>query len=131
MRGRRLAALLMFVVAAAGLVLIARPYINGLSFVIRAADRHGTIRKLADAGTRRTIERQIDIDVPTGAQGKMRGRLYAPDRRPSRMILLVSGLHPAGIDEPRLVAFARHLAATGRDVVMVHNTRLWGFELDA
>src|ERR1700680_1498233 len=99
MRGRRLAALLMLVVAAAaGLVLIARPYINGLSFVIRAADMHGTIRKLADAGTRRTIERQIDIDVPTGAQGKMRGRLYAPDRRPSRMVLLVSGVHPAGLD---------------------------------
>ena len=129
MRGRRLAALLMLVVAAAGLVLIARPYINGLSFVIRAADMHGTIRKLADAGTRRTIERQIDIDVPTGAQGKMRGRLYAPDRRPSRMVLLVSGLHPAGIDEPRLVAFARQLAGSGLAVVTPDIPELSRFEI--
>ena len=113
MRGRRLAALLMLVVAAVGLALIARPYVNGLSFVIRAAGMHGTIRTLADRGARRTVERQVDIDMPTGTQRKMRGRLYAPDRRPRRMVLLVSGLHPAGIEEPRLMAFARQLAASG------------------
>jgi hypothetical protein len=129
MRGRRLAALLMLVVATAGLVLVARPYVNGLSFVIRAADMHGTIRKLADAGTHRTLERQIDIDVPTGSQGKMRGRLYAPDRRPSRMVLLVSGLHPAGIDEPRLVAFARQLAGSGLAVVTPDIPELSRFEI--
>jgi dienelactone hydrolase len=128
MRSRRLAALLMLVVAAAGLVLIARPYANGLSFVIRATDMRGTIRTLADAGARRTIERQIDIDMPL-ANGKMRGRLYAPDRRPGRMVLLVSGLHPAGIDEPRLVAFARQLAASGLVVVTPDIPELSHFEI--
>src|ERR1700681_225243 len=129
MRGRRLAALLMLVVAAAGLVLIARPYANGLSFVIRATDMRGTIRTLADAGARRTIERQIDIDMPL-ANGKMRGRLYAPDRRPGRMVLLVSGLHPAGVDEPRLVAFARQLAASGLAVVTPDIPELSRFEIE-
>jgi hypothetical protein len=129
MRGRRLAALLMLVVAAVGLVLVARPYVNGLSFVIRAADLHGTIRTLADTGARHTVERQVDIDVPTGSQRKMRGRLYAPDRRPRRMVLLVSGLHPAGIDEPRLVAFARQLAASGLAVVTPDIPELSRFEI--
>jgi pimeloyl-ACP methyl ester carboxylesterase len=129
MRGRRLAALLMLAVAAAGLLLIARPYVNGLSFVIRAADMRGAIRTLADAGTRRTIERQIDIDVPMAAHGKIRGRLYAPDRRPSRMVLLVSGLHPAGIEEPRLMAFARLLAASGFAVVTPDIPELSRFEI--
>jgi hypothetical protein len=129
MRGRRLAALLVVVVAVAGLVLIARPYVNGLSFVIRAADMHGTIRTLADAATRRTVERQVDIDMVIGAHGKIRGRLYAPDRRPSRMVLLVSGLHPAGIDEPRLVAFARQLAASGLAVVTPDIPELSRFEI--
>jgi hypothetical protein len=117
MRGRRLAALLMIVVAASGFALIARPYAGGLSFVVRAANMHGTIRTFADAGARRTTERRIDIDVPMGAHGRLPGRLYVPDRQPRRMVLLVSGLHPAGIDEPRLVWVARQLAASGLAVL--------------
>ena len=42
----------------------------------------------------------------------MRARLYWPDDTPRRTVLLVSGLNPAGIDEPRLVALARQLSAT-------------------
>jgi dienelactone hydrolase len=129
MRGRRLAALFTLVVAAAGLALIVRPYINGLSFVIRAADMHGAIRTLGDAVARHTTERQIDIDMPTAAHGRMAGRLYAPDRPPRRMVLLIPGLRPTGIDEPGLVRFARQLAASGLAVVTPDLPELSQFEI--
>ena len=41
MRGRRIQALVLVLVSVVGAALIARPYINGLSFVIRAADVQG------------------------------------------------------------------------------------------
>ena len=41
--------------------------------------------------------------IPTG-RGPLRARLYEPSRPRRRAALLVPGLHPAGIDEPRLVA---------------------------
>ena len=48
MRARRLFALLTVVTALFGAVLIARPYIDGLSFVIRAAVMQGLPRRAAD-----------------------------------------------------------------------------------
>jgi hypothetical protein len=43
--------------------------------------------------------------------------LYEPAEGPERTILLVTGLHPAGIDEPRLMRLARELSASGVAVV--------------
>jgi len=54
---------------------------------------------------------------PKRRHGPLRGRLYLPDGAPRRYGLLVSGLHPAGIDEPRLVSVARELAVSGIAVV--------------
>ena len=45
------------------------------------------------------------------------------------MALLVSGLHPAGIDEPRLVALAREIAASGTAVVTPDIAELSRFEI--
>ena len=42
---------------------------------------------------------------------------YAPSRTSRQTVLLVSGLHSAGIDEPRLMALARELAKTNVTVV--------------
>lgn len=50
-------------------------------------------------------------------QDQVTARVYTPARRSRQTVLLVSGLHPAGIDEPRLVAFARELARTRVTVV--------------
>jgi hypothetical protein len=132
MRGRRLAALLLVIVAVAAAVWIARPYVHGLSFVIRAADMTGTLRRLADADTRPSRER--DITIPTGpsgpiARGPMRARLYLPERPPRRATLLTSGLHPSGIDEPRLVRLARELSASGLAVVTPDIPELSRFEI--
>src|SRR5258708_5856473 len=51
MRARRLFALLTVVTALAGAVLITRPYVHGLSFVIRAAEMQGAPRRAADWDT--------------------------------------------------------------------------------
>ena len=49
--------------------------------------------------------------------GELRGRIYLPADVSGRPILLVPGVHAAGIDEPRLINFAREIAATGHPVM--------------
>lgn len=101
------------IIVALSIVLAAR-YAHGLSFVIRASGVHGIVGRLAefDAVPERT--RPIRLHLP---QGDFAARVYTPSRQPRQTVLLVSGLHPAGIDEPRLVAFAHELARTGVTVV--------------
>ena len=98
----------------AGVGWLLRPYASGLAFVIRAADMHGAVRRVADLGTLPDTERELSI--PT-LGGVLRARLYEPGGARRRTVLLVSGLHPAGIDEPRLVGLARQLAASHFAVV--------------
>jgi dienelactone hydrolase len=109
MRVVRTAALAALLLVAGTGAWTARSYVHGMSFVIRAADMHGAARRVADADTRPERERILTIET---ARGRLRGRMYEPPRF-DRVLLLTSGLHPAGIDEPRLVALARHLAASG------------------
>jgi dienelactone hydrolase len=90
----------------------ARPFLHGLSFVIRAADMGGAVRRAADVDTEPAHERILTIQT---SHGRLRGRMYEPVRM-ERVLLLTSGLHPAGIDEPRLVALARQLSASGLGV---------------
>lgn len=64
----------------------------------------------------RLVDHQVDITettFPTPA-GPIRARLYTPRgvAHPPGMVL-VHGVHQLGIDESRLVAFSRSLAATG------------------
>ena len=107
------------------LVFMARPYAHGLAFVIRVAEMHGTARKIADLDTVRVEERNITI--PT-ARGTMRARVYEPPF-PRRAALLTSGLHPSGIDEPRLVRLARQLSASGLTIVTPDIPELSRFEI--
>ncbi|MEO8260646.1 MAG: hypothetical protein ABI868_25100 [Acidobacteriota bacterium] len=111
------------------ITVVGRPFARGLSFVVRAADRQGLMRTLADAGVRRPSEQPIDIEVPPPAGGTIAGRLYATIGRPRRMVLLVPGFHPAGIDQPRLVKLARELAASGVAVVTPDLPELSRFEI--
>src|SRR5215467_3595655 len=105
---RRLAVAVVALLAILMATFIARPYGRGLSFVIRAADMSGRLRAVADLGIGGVSEREIAI--PT-SNGTLRSRVYAPTRSTRRAVLLVSGLHPSGIDEPRLVRFSRNLSA--------------------
>jgi dienelactone hydrolase len=116
-RGRRLAALVFVFAAVTAAALIARPYVRGLAFVIRAAEMHGVARELADLGSRPDTERELSIPTPGTTSGALRARVYLPGGARRRTVLLVSGLHPAGIDEPRLVALAHQLTASAFTVV--------------
>jgi dienelactone hydrolase len=115
-----------FVVALLVLALITRPYLHGLSFVIRAADMQGAARRAADFDTTRVSERELSI--PT-RRGPMRARLYEPAGSHARAALLTSGLHASGIDEPRLVRLAQQIAASHIAVVTPDIPELSRFEI--
>jgi dienelactone hydrolase len=58
-----------------------------------------------------------------------RARFYRPERDGAPGIVLVPGVHPDGIDEPRLIAFARALASAGVVVMTPEMPDLEAFEL--
>ena len=123
---RRLAGLLAVSIAIGGAAIITAPYAHGLSFVIRAADMHGMLRQVADYDARGVAER--DLTIPA-SRGPLRARVYDPVIRRHPAALLVSGLHPLAINEPRLVRLARQLAASGVTVVTPDIRELSRFEI--
>ena len=107
---RRAVALLVGLVVIAGAGFITLPYYHGLSFVARAADIQGTVRRVADLDVEPVTEREIEVPLRSGS---IRARVYEPSSGLKRTALLVSGLHPSGINEPRLVGLAQDLSASG------------------
>jgi dienelactone hydrolase len=101
-------------------------YVRGATFVIQAAGMGGAPRTVAEWNTNDVAE--ADVQIPW-RDGSLRGRLYqpapagplpagssgAPSEAPAT--LLTPGVHAGGIDEPRLVQFARDVASMGRVVV--------------
>src|SRR4051794_32678662 len=126
MRGRRLAASLFAIAFVIGGFVVARPYLHGLAFVLRAADIDGRIRRVADLDAVPVHTRELAI--PT-ARGPMRARVYEPEGSHHRTALLTSGLHASGIDEPRLVRLARQIAASHVLVVTPDIPELARFEI--
>jgi acetyl esterase/lipase len=110
---------------ALAVVLLVRPYARGLSFVIRAADLHGALRRGADLHAVETRTRDIQIPLPTGA---IRARVFEPIGGYRRTALAVAGLHPAGIDEARAAELAHQLAASGVAVVTAEIPQLAEFD---
>ena len=91
-------------------------YIRASAFVVKAAGMHGLARTAADweAGDVAENERRIPW-----RNGVLAARTYLPARTRGRVFLLVPGVHASGVDEPRLIGFARDLAAMGHAVVTV------------
>lgn len=119
------------IVAASAIALVlfgvaAHPYTLGLSLVVRAANLQGLARRAADLYTVAETERLVRVPV---ADTSIRARVYAPLRTSRQTVLLVSGLHPAGIDEPRLMALARELAKTNVTVVTPEIQELQQFDI--
>jgi dienelactone hydrolase len=92
---------------------VGRPYARGAAFVVKAAGMQGTALTVASWDTVAIAE--TDQTIPWRG-GVLRGRVYTPQSGSGRAILLVPGVHAAGIDEPRLVGFAREIAGTGHQV---------------
>ena len=126
MRSRR-RAIAIFLLAAAVLSLVLRPYLRGAAFVIQAAGIDGA----AATATRWYGTRVTAADVPPipWREGELRAREYRPSSVTGRPILLVPGVHAAGIDEPRLVGFAHDIAATGHPVLTVELPDLKQYEI--
>jgi dienelactone hydrolase len=114
-RRRILVAALVVGLAAAAASAAARPYLHGISFVIRAADMQGMPQRVAGLDTVSIRERELQIPLAAGVT--LRARAYEPETEIERTAVLVTGLHPAGLDEPRLVGLARDLAESGVAVV--------------
>lgn len=112
--------------AVLALGITARRDLHGLSLVVRAAELQGMVHRLADLDTVPVTERLTHIPVQDAS---IRARIYAPLQPPRQTVLLVSGLHPAGIDEPRLVSLARTLAEADVMVVTPEIPELSRFEI--
>jgi dienelactone hydrolase len=92
----------------------AHEYIESAAFVVRAAGMGGGVRWGANLEAEHVST--TDTTLPWRA-GTLRARSYRPADISGRAVLLVPGVHAGGIDEPRLIAFAREIAATGHPVV--------------
>ena len=105
------------VVSGAGYVGAAHDYVRGAAFVVRAAGMHGiarTRRRMGNAAGYRSSRSRFP-----GGPARFRPASICPVAQRRRTFLLVPGVHASGVDEPRLVGFARDLASMGHPVVTV------------
>ncbi|WP_426751062.1 hypothetical protein [Myxococcus sp. Y35] len=122
---RTLAALVVALLAVA--LLLVPDYLRGLSLVVRAAGMQGTV-EAALANWRVGAYDVKDLQVPT-RHGPVRARLYRPVTPRGRTVVLTSGVHADGIDEPRLVKLAEDLAMGGQPVLTPEPTDLLRYEI--
>jgi dienelactone hydrolase len=112
---RKRVVLLILVVLLASGAWAAGPYLRAAALVVRMAGLHGPwLDRLAAFQTGPVTTR--DLTIP-GRRGPMRARVYEPETRRARTMLLTGGVHAKGIDEPRLTKLARDLAVGGTPVV--------------
>jgi dienelactone hydrolase len=108
-RSRPAGALAAFAVVAL-VAWMAWPTVRSMAFLAQATEVGGAAGHVA-AWMNRAVSESAR-SVPS-RHGTLRARLYRPDGAPRRAVVLTPGVHRSGIDEPRLVGFARDLAAAG------------------
>jgi dienelactone hydrolase len=108
----------LFLLALTALVaVVTRSYWHGAAFVVQAAGMQGALRTMASWDT--TSVSAMPVHTIPWRGGTLRTRAYQPYHASGRAVLLVPGVHAAGIDEPRLIGFARDLTAAGHPVLTV------------
>ena len=124
--------------ALAGMVVETRPLIadaKAAGVLLRlespATAAHESRWSLRGFDTYALTETDITFDTPTGVA---RGRMYDPHvaRAPGHEagLVMVHGVHHLGMDEPRLVRFARSIASTGIVVLTPEVRELADYEVD-
>lgn len=108
------------VLASAGLI-ASNDYLRAAAFVVQATGMQGVARSAAGLETNAFDEQALTVPWRDGA---LRARVYLPRGRSTRAVLLVPGVHASGVDEPRLVQFARDLASVRHIVLTVELTDL-------
>jgi dienelactone hydrolase len=115
---------------AAALLLVAlwasKDYLRAAAFVVQAAGMQGYARTAAGFETGEFDERTLTVPW---RGGQLRARVYVPRGASDRAMLLVPGVHAAGVDEPRLVQFARDLASVRHTVLTAELTDLTQYRL--
>jgi dienelactone hydrolase len=101
-------------------------YFEAAAFVVRAAGMTGVARSAAALEADAVSEASVTV---AWRDGELRGRAYTPSSLSGRPIVLVPGVHAAGIDEPRLINFAREVAATGHPVLTAELTDLTRYQI--
>ena len=89
---------------------IVRPYARATSLIVRTAGLERQHPALAAIETDVVAERPESVP---SRFGPLRAKLYTPKTHTEGALLLTPGVNALGIDEPRLVTFARHWAASG------------------
>ncbi len=111
MRFRR--AVVVLLVAAAAM-LAARalllPWVRAASLIVRTSGLEKQHPTLAALQTSEVAETKATVP---SRYGPLRAKVYRPTNGARQAVLLTPGVNALGIDEPRLVVFARHLAASG------------------
>jgi dienelactone hydrolase len=131
MRARRKLLLVALVGASLAVVTgaLARPSARAAALIVRVAGVGGRLDRLAafvnHAGVAETAPA-----IPT-RRGPIRARVYRPESAPGRAVLIVPGINPSGVDEPRLVAFGRALAQAGLTAVTIEPTDLTRYRITA
>jgi dienelactone hydrolase len=101
-------------------------YLRAAAFIVQASGMQGYARKAAAVETGEFDERALSIPWRSG---QLRARLYIPRGASDRAMVLVPGVHAAGVDEPRLVQFARDLASVRHTVLTAELTDLTQYRI--
>jgi pimeloyl-ACP methyl ester carboxylesterase len=123
---RRLAAIALAAALAVGLWLVMGPYGRAAALLVLATEIQGWPRAIARIHEREVVERSFDIAT---RHRTVRARAYHPEHGRWRPVLVLSGVHPDGIDDPRLIHFARTLAAVGLGAITPELPGLFEFEV--
>ncbi|MFZ0479340.1 MAG: alpha/beta hydrolase [Terriglobales bacterium] len=128
---RRIATVVFFGLVLLILLLLARPvatHLRAVALLLRIENPQdwGT---LARFGTYPIEEKLIEVPTPAGP---VRARLYIPQGIANApAMVIVHGVHHLGIDEPRLVAFARAMSAGGIRVLTPELSALADYRIDS
>lgn len=104
------------------------PYWAATALILRAAETPGLLGQVARWQSRSVSDSIEQIPI---RDRSIRVRVFRPAGASRGAALVVSGVHPAGIEEPRLLALARDLAGTGITVVTPEIPDLLSFRLTA
>ncbi len=132
MRHRRCVATIFFVLLVLAILgLLAHPaftHLRAVGLLLRIENpQHWGM--LAGIDTHPIEEKLTEVPTPSGP---IRARLYIPQgiANPPAMVI-VHGVHHLGIEEPRLVAFARAMSASGIRVLTPELAALADYQIDS
>jgi dienelactone hydrolase len=124
---RRRVALLIVLAVLGGALYAAPRYLRAAGLLLRFADPDSHSR-IARFGTHELEVRELSLDGP---RGPIPARLYVPkDMSDAPGVVMLHGVHRLSIDEPRLVRFARAIAATGAVVLTPAIAEIAGYRVD-